>query len=89
MSYYSCDIHFIFELEIQARYYFPKASFHLEVSTSPEDGSKELLFIVTHPPGITVEDSIAQMDKFTNEWYLRNGDRASDLLVITEYAEES
>lgn len=82
MSYYPNEIHFIFELELQARRYFPKATFYLEVNTAPDDGSKALHFIVTHHWETSASEANEQMEKFTNEWYIHNMYRAEDLFII-------
>ena len=88
MSYYPNEIHFIFELELQAKRYFPKATFYLEVNTAPDDGSKTLHFIVKHHWETSVQEVNEQMEKFTNEWYLHNMDRAEDLLIISRFSEK-
>lgn len=88
MSYYPGEIHFIFELQLQAERYFPEASFYLEVKHSHDDGSKDLHFIVRHPPQTSVEEAYEQMKKFTNEWWVHNMDRAPDLFVRSKFSKE-
>lgn len=89
MSYYPNEIHFIFELQLQAERYFPKASFYLKVNISQDDGSKDLHFIVRHHPQQTSRvEAYAQMEKFNNEWWIYNMDRAPDLFVTSEFPEE-
>lgn len=88
MSYYSSEIHFIFELQLQAERYFPKASFYLKVNISQDDGSKDLHFIVRHHPQTSGAEAYAQIEKFTDEWWIDNMDRAPDLLVISKFPEK-
>ena len=88
MSYYPGEIHFIFELQLQAERYFPKASFYLKVNISQDDGSKDLHFIVKHHSQTSRDGAYAQMKKFTDEWWIHNMDRAPDLFVTNEFTEE-
>ena len=88
MSYYPGEIHFIFELQLQAERYFPKASFYLKVGISGDDGSKDLHFMVKHHPQTSRTEAYEQMEKFTNEWWVHNMDRAPDLFVRSEFPEE-
>ena len=87
MSYYTSEIHFIFELQLQAERYFPKASFYLKVKISGDDGSKDLHFIVKHCRETSGTEAYEQMEKFTDEWWVHNMDRAPDLFVTSEFSE--
>ncbi|KKL17603.1 hypothetical protein LCGC14_2483930, partial [marine sediment metagenome] len=88
MSYCPSEIHFIFELQLQAERYFPNASFRLEVSIDPENGSKDLQFIISHHWQTSVDTAHDQMEKFTREWYIYNMQRAKDLLIINEFSSD-
>lgn len=87
MSYYPSEIHFIFELQLQAARYFPDATFHLAIGTNQDDGSKDLHFIVRHHWKTSVDAARAQLEKFRDEWYLHNMDRAPDLIVLSKFSE--
>ncbi len=88
MSYYPSEIHFIFELQLQIERYFPKATFHLMVDTSFDDGTKSLHFVVENHWETSAREAMAQLDKFNAEWYLANMYRAKDVVIIQEFSKK-
>jgi transcriptional regulator with XRE-family HTH domain len=60
--------------------YIPDASLRLEYLVDPEDGSEELF--LGSWSDLDVEEGMAALDRFDQEWWFSNGRRARGLLIV-------
>lgn len=57
----------LLELPLQARHFFPHASFELELSADPD--SEQDHFVVWINSGLEADDAIARLLEFTRHWW--------------------